>query len=208
MTIGAHQGITLGVGLGLLVCYIGITFHKIVPNVPKADVTQLRASDSSKSLASIDIQRGGNTSAANPGNKDELLVTPGGRRLADNQIRTLGNRLSAFALQRFWIVAETGVYAPQSAQMTLSRQLQDALLSARWIQSQKVLQRIGTAGFKETSMEPYSRGGDTGVVLFAAPDSMAAGGALNTQLSGMSIRSSLEQDDNLKRAILIFVGTQ
>jgi hypothetical protein len=66
----------------------------------------------------------------------------------------------------------------------------------------------GDAGFKETMMYTYSHGGDSGLVIFAAPDSIIAGTALNIAISEMPFRSSIERDDNLRNAILIFVGAQ
>ena len=123
-------------------------------------------------------------------------------------MKTLETRLKPFQSQKFWIIAETGEYAPQAEEARFGQELQQALLEAGWIASQKVRQRMGPAGFKETMMYTYSHGGDSGLVIFAAPDSIAAGIALNSALREMSFRSSVESDDNLRNALLIFVGAQ
>jgi hypothetical protein len=80
------------------------------------------------------------------------------------------------------------------------------LHSAGWIESQFILQRMGSAGFKRTKMAPYSRGGDSGVVIRADRASLPTGTRLNTVLNELSLRSSLEPDDTIKNAILIFIG--
>ena len=116
--------------------------------------------------------------------------------------------LKQFASQNFWIVAETGLYAPESKQMKFGQQLRSALLSAGGIESQFILQRMGTGGFKRTEMAPYSRGGDSGVVVHADKASIRAGRLLNTTLNELRIRSSLEPGHTIKNAILIFIGDQ
>ena len=128
------------------------------------------------------------------------------RNLTEQPSRSLGTNLRASAFQHFWIIPETGVYAPESEQTKFGQELRKALLSAGWIESQVVLQRKGAAGFQRTKMAIESEGGDSGVVLWAARDSIAAGRALNTALNGISIMSSVEPDDNLRKAILIFIG--
>jgi hypothetical protein len=106
------------------------------------------------------------------------------------------------------MVAETGVSAPESEQMKFGQRLRNALLSAGWIESQFILQRIGPAGSRRTKMAPYSHGGDSGVVVFADKASNGAGRRLSAALNGLSIKSSLEPDDTTKDAILIFIGDQ
>jgi hypothetical protein len=137
-----------------------------------------------------------------------LAGTTPGSTLNQQQMKVLETRLKPFGSQRFWIIAETGEYAPQAEKWRFGQQLQQALVQAGWITSQKVRQRMGTAGFKKTTMYPYSRGGDNGLVIFAAPDSISAGTALNIVINEMSFGSSVETDDNLRNAILIFVGAQ
>lgn len=83
---------------------------------------------------------------------------------------------------------ETDGDTAESEQTRFARQLQAALLSAQWSESQKVMLRKGAAGFQETLMATSSRG-DVGVILFAAPDSLAAARALNTALNRMLIRA-------------------
>ena len=130
------------------------------------------------------------------------------RNLNDHESRTLGIELKPFATQNFWIIVETGLYAPESEQMKFGQQLRSALLSAGWIESQFILQRMGAAGFKRTKMASYSRGGDSGVVVRADNSSTPAGRRLNMMLNELSIRSSFEPDDTMKNAMLIFVGDQ
>jgi hypothetical protein len=128
------------------------------------------------------------------------------RNLNAQQSTSLRIQLEEFASQNFWIIAETGVYAPESEQMKFGQQLSRALRSAGWIESESILLRMGSAGFKATKMMPYSRGGDSGVVVRADKASFRAGRRLNAALIELSIRSSLEEDDTMKNAILIFIG--
>jgi hypothetical protein len=128
--------------------------------------------------------------------------------MTKQQMKAVEDRLKPFRSQKFWIIAETGEYAPQAEEWRFGQELQQALLDAGWIASQKVRQRMGDAGFKETTMYTYSHGGDSGLVIFAAPDSIGAGSALNSAIGELSFRNSVERDDNLRNAILIFVGTQ
>jgi hypothetical protein len=65
---------------------------------------------------------------------------------------------------------------------------------------------MGSAGFKENSMYDYSKVGGTGVLIFGAPDCMVAARSLDSAVKGMGFNSSVEQDDNLKNAILIFIA--
>jgi hypothetical protein len=130
----------------------------------------------------------------------------GERHLNGDQIGGLVNSLRAFAHQEFWIVVETGGPAAVPEQVGFSRELGAALNSAHWIKTQKVWQRMGAAGFQQVQMQDYSRGGDSGIVIFAPAASTSAGEALNRELRRLSVRSSLEPDENLKGAVLIFVG--
>ena len=130
------------------------------------------------------------------------------RHLSEDQVKALQIRLQPFARQRFWVIAETGEYAPDSEQARFGRELQHTLTGSGWTASQKVRQRMGNAGFQETMMYPYSHGGDRGLVIYAAPDSMRAGEALNRAISEMAFRSSVDADENLKGAILVFIGDQ
>jgi hypothetical protein len=131
-----------------------------------------------------------------------------GRRLSEQQVKILRAQLKVFGSQKFWVITETGEYAPQSEQARFGQQLRQILVLAGWIETQKVRQRMGSAGFRETSMYAYNRGGDSGLLIFAAPDSIAAGRALNTALRGLLFRTSIERDDSLRNAILVFVGAQ
>jgi hypothetical protein len=140
--------------------------------------------------------------------KDTEFAASPGRHLNGPQSSALGIQLKQFASQKFWIIAETGIYAPESEQMRFAEQLRSGLLAAGWIESQFILYRMGTTGFKKTKMAPFSHGGDSGVVVFADKASMPAGTPLNTALKALSIRSSLEPDDTMRNAILIFVGDQ
>ena len=124
----------------------------------------------------------------------------------EDQIGGLVNGLRAFAHQEFWIVVEDGGPAAAAEEVGFSRELGAALNSAHWIKTQKIWQRMGAAGFQQVQMQDYSRGGDSGIVIFAAAASTSAGEALNRELRRLSVRSSLEPDENLKNAILIFVG--
>ena len=130
------------------------------------------------------------------------------RHLSVQQSASLRIQLGRFASQNFWIVAETGIYAPESEQMKFGQQLRNALLSAGWIESRFIRQRMGTHGFKQTEMAPISHGGDSGVVIFADHASIGAGERLNLALNALRIRSSVEPDDTMKNAILIFIGDQ
>lgn len=130
------------------------------------------------------------------------------RHLNAQQSASLRIQLEQFASQKFWIIAETGLYAPESEQMKFGQQLGGALLSAGWIESQFILQRMGSAGVKTTKMATFSHGGDSGVVIRADRASIAAGRRLNTVLNELSIKSSLEPDDTMKDAILVFIGDQ
>jgi hypothetical protein len=130
-----------------------------------------------------------------------------GRHLTDQQIMFIGKQLKGFASQKFWIVAETGEYAPESEQMRFGQQLRGALRSALWVDSRMVLQRMGNAGFQENLIYDYAKVGDTGIQIFGAPDCMVAAKALDSTLRSMGFSSTAERDDNLKGAILIFVGT-
>lgn len=133
---------------------------------------------------------------------------PRARHVNQQEMKVLETRLKPFGSQRFWIIAETGEYAPQAEKWRFGQELQQALVQAGWITSQKVRQRMGIAGFKETMMYAYSRGGDNGLAIFASPDSITAGTALNIAINELSFRSSVETDDNLRNVILIFVGAQ
>jgi hypothetical protein len=166
-------------------------------------------------LIGLLIFKSGPTTAAQTAGHDSANSTnvhspalPRARHFNQQQMKVLETRLKPFGSQRFWIIAETGEYAPQAEKWRFGQQLQQALVQAGWITSQKVRQRMGIAGFKETRMYPYSRGGDNGLVIFAAPDSISAGTALNIVINEMSFGSSVETDDNLRNAILIFVGAQ
>lgn len=166
-------------------------------------------------LVGLLIFKSGPTTAAQTAGHDSANSTnvhspalPRARHFNQHQMKVVETRLKPFGSQRFWIIAETGEYAPQAEKWRFGQQLQQALVQAGWITSQKVRQRMGTAGFKETTMYPYSRGGDNGLVIFAAPDSISAGTALNIVINEMSFGSSVETDDNLRNAILIFAGAQ
>jgi hypothetical protein len=130
------------------------------------------------------------------------------RNLYEPETSALRAQLKIFAPQKFWIIAETGIFAPESEQMRFADQLRSLLLSAGWIESRLILQRMGSAGFKESKMASYSRGGDSGIVIYADNASIPAGKRLNIALNRLLIKSSLEVDDNIKNAILIFVGDQ
>jgi len=101
---------------------------------------------------------------------------PLARDLSEQQTRQLAYQLRSFAPQRFWTIVETDGEAPESEQAKFAQSLRRVLASAGWIESPNVLQRMGRAGFKKTVMARHSRGGDLGVVLFAAPDSVGAPG--------------------------------
>ena len=79
------------------------------------------------------------------------------RNLDRHTSRALGTELKQFETQTFWIIVETGRYAPESEQMKFGQQLRSALLSAGWIESQFILQRMGAAGFKNTDGVLQSR---------------------------------------------------
>ena len=130
----------------------------------------------------------------------------GTRHLSELQVKMVEDRLKPFASQKFWIIAETGEITRDAEEARFGEELRDAVVRAGWIASEKVRQRMGASGFQETMMYSYSRGGDRGLVIFAAPDSMPAGTALNRAISQMPLGSSVERDDNLQNAILIFVG--
>jgi hypothetical protein len=130
------------------------------------------------------------------------------RHLSEGQVKALRTRLQPFARQRFWVIAETGEYAPESEQAKFGRELQQTLIGAGWTASQKVRQRMGDAGFQDTTMYLYSHGGDRGLMIFAAPDSIRAGEVLDHAISEMAFRSSIEADENLQGAILIFIGDE
>jgi hypothetical protein len=91
-------------------------------------------------------------------NSSESFAGSRERHLNAQQSTSLRIRLEQFASQNFWIVAETGVDAPESEHMKFGQQLRIALLSAGWIESQHILQRMGSAGFRRTKMAPYSMG--------------------------------------------------
>jgi hypothetical protein len=128
------------------------------------------------------------------------------RHLNEDQNGGLVNSLRAFAHQEFWIVVEDGGPAAVPEEVGFSRELGGALNSAHWIKSQKIWQRMGAAGFQQVQMQDSSRGGDSGIVIFAPAASASAGEALNRELRRLSMRSSIERDENLKDSILIFVG--
>jgi hypothetical protein len=165
----------------------GITFYRTSPQRPAGQAER--------------------ANALNPAEKRSLVRT-GGRHLTDEQIRTIGSQLKRFVSQKFWIISETAEYAPESEQMRFGQQLQQALHSAFWVESRKVLQRMGSDGFKEISMYDYSKVGGRGVLILGAPDSIAAANALDSELRGMGFNSSAEEDDNLKGAILIFIAAE
>jgi hypothetical protein len=171
-----NHRLELGIGLAGIACLLGSTIHHADSALNRIPATT------------------------------ELIHERRERHLNENQIAGLVNRLSAFAHQEFWIVVETGGPAPESEQGRFSRELGGALNSAHWIKTQKVWQRMGAAGFRLVQMQGDSRGGDSGIVIFAPPASTSAGEALDRELRLLSIRSSLEPDENLKDAILIFVG--
>jgi hypothetical protein len=129
-----------------------------------------------------------------------------GRHLTDQQVIAIGNQLKGFASQKFWIIAETGEYAPESEQIRFGQQLRQALRLAFWIDSRRILQRMGNAGFQENLMYDYSKVGGIGILIFGAPDCMVAAKALDSALRKMGFNSSAERDDNLKESILIFIG--
>jgi hypothetical protein len=187
MTTRVYQRIGLSIVLVALFWYLRVTVFKPGPTTAEQSIEH--------------------ANAANP-NAIQIVAPPRGRHLSEQQISALGVRLRAFRAQKFWIIPETGEYAPQAEEWIFGQELQQALLAAGWIASQKVRQRMGRSGFKETMMYTYSHGGDRGLLVFAAPDSMPAGTALNSAISEMSFRSSVERDDNLRNAILIFVGAR
>ena len=152
----------------------------------------------------------GPDSEADAGGSPDLRAAtlPKIRHVSEDQVKALQNRLQPLALQRFWVIPETGEYAPESEQARFGRELEHTLIGAGWTASQKVRQRIGNAGFQETMMYKYSRGGDRGLVIVAAPDSIRAGEALSRAISEMGFRSLTEADENLQGAILIFIGDQ
>jgi hypothetical protein len=176
---------TLGVLAVIVLAYFRLTLLKLdSPQVPE-QAGEVNRSKSSESFA---------------GSRE--------RHLNAQQSTSLRIQLEQFASQNFWIVAETGVDAPESESMKFGQQLRIALLSAGWIESQHILQRMGSAGFRRTKMAPYSHGGDSGVVIHADNASIGAGRRLNAALNGLSIRSSVEPDDTMKNAILVFIGDQ
>ena len=138
----------------------------------------------------------------------ELPGEGSGRHIPEQSAASLATQLKPFASQRFWIIAETGGTAPDSEQVKFGQQLRSALRSAGWIESEFMLQRHGAAGFQTTKMEPYSRGGDKGVLILTDRTSLRAGSKLNAALSALSLESELQTDANLKNAILILVGDQ
>ena len=177
---------TLGVLAVIVLAYFRLTLLKLdSPRVPEQAEGVNALSKSSESFA---------------GSRE--------RHLNVQQSTSLRIQLKQFASQNFWIVAETGVDAPESEHMKFGQQLRIALLSAGWIESQHILQRMGSAGFRRTKMAPYSHGGDSGVVIHADNASIGAGRRLNAALNGLSIRSSVEPDDTMKNAILVFIGDQ
>ncbi len=136
----------------------------------------------------------------------EIVHEPRERHLNEEQLSGLEKGLRRFTRQEFWIVVEDGSPAAVPEEVGFSRELGGALHSAHWIKSQKVWQRMGAAGFQQVQMQDSSRGGDSGIVIFAPPASTSAGEALNRELRRLSMRSSIERDENLKDDILIFVG--
>lgn len=203
MAIRPRQRFGFTVGLVALICCFGaLVRYQAISACP----SHSQPTDPLKALAGIGHQTQSKKLSDNPGPSNPWLAARG-RRLTDQQIREVGDQLKTFPSQRFWIVSETDGDTAESEQTRFARQLRAALFSGQWTESQKVMQRKGGDGFVETSMASYSRGGDMGVVLFAAPDSIVAATALNAALTSMLIRTSLEPDDNLKSAILVFVGT-
>lgn len=187
MATHASHRIGLSIAFGALFCCLGVIVFKPGRTTGAGDSRQPGASNQA------DIRS---------------VVPFHGRRLSEQQAKMLRAQLKVFGSQKFWIIAETGEYAPQSEQARFGQQLRQTLVLAGWTETQKVRQRIGSAGFRETSMYAYSRGGDSGLLIFAAPDSIVAGKALNMALSGMLFKTSIERDDSLRNAILVFVGAQ
>src|SRR5215471_4644495 len=54
--------------------------------------------------------------------KDTEFAASPGRRLNGRQSSALGIQLKEFASQKFWIIAETGIYAPEPEQMRFAEQ--------------------------------------------------------------------------------------
>jgi hypothetical protein len=187
MALRAHCGFALLGVLGVIVlAYLRLTILKIDPTQEPTETQPAR-----------DLSKDSESFAAN-----RL------RNLDDHQCEILSIQLKEFAAQRFWVIAETGLYAPESEQMKVGQRLRKALHAAGWVESQFVLQRQAAPGFKSTKMAPYSRGGDSGVVIRADRASIPAGRRLNAVLNELSVQSSLEPDDTMKNAILVFVGDE
>jgi len=169
--------LTLGIALAGIACLVG---------------SAIRRADSAPGRTPLSTER-------------PIIAERRERHLNEDQISGLVNILRAFAHQEFWTVVEDGPAAVPE-EVGFSRELGAALNSAHWIKSQKVWQRMGVAGFRQVQMQDSSRGGDSGIVIFAPPASISAGEALNRELRRLSMRSSIERDENLKDSILIFVG--
>jgi hypothetical protein len=129
------------------------------------------------------------------------------RRLTEFQRVRLVNRLKVFGRQKFWIILDTGGPAPHSEPENFAHQLEDVLVSVRWIRTRTVWQRIGVSGFRQVEMHDYSKGGNSGILIFTPPESKVAAAALDAELRGASLVSSLESDENLRGAILLIVGS-
>jgi hypothetical protein len=134
-----------------------------------------------------------------------LPAAPQGR-LSAIQTAGIPEKLKAFAPQRFWIVLETAGPAPRSEPENFAHQVEEQLRSAGWVKTRTVWQKMGDAGFRKVEMQDYSKPGDSSVFIVTPLASKHAAKMLSSTLRQAGIASSFELDENLRGAILFFIG--
>jgi hypothetical protein len=108
-------------------------------------------------------------------------------------------RLSRFAGQRFWIMAQTNDYDEMSEQVRFARAIGSALETARWVKAPEVSPQPGRL---------YTRVSDRGVIVYVAQSALEAGAALRDGLRSSFNKVELAHDVNLKDGIVVMVGLQ
>jgi hypothetical protein len=120
------------------------------------------------------------------------------RELTAAERQTVTKSMKVFAGQKFAIITETNDYDRGSEQMIFSGTLRTLLLSAGWVEDQKI-----SGGLI------YSRVSDAGVVIGVAPDSqgMRAARRLSNALTGVEIQNRVGVYSDARYGILIWVGS-
>jgi hypothetical protein len=108
-------------------------------------------------------------------------------------------KLSRFAGQRFWIIAQTNDWDETSEQVRFARTLDSALRTAGWEKAPDVSPQPGRL---------YSRISDRGVIVYAAQSSLEAGATLRDELKRGLNKVELAYDATIKDGVVVLVGMQ